>query len=94
MTYHKDQANLDLLAVKEKFRRMKTGTQIVLWLEKVAITAGSFNIFVQVREMNTEAITFYEKLGFLKLDKIEGFYRGVENGVVMAKLLRPMISAT
>jgi ribosomal-protein-alanine N-acetyltransferase len=94
MTYHKDQANLDLLAVKEKFRRMKIGTQIVLWLEKVAITAGSFNIFVQVREMNTEAITFYEKLGFLKLEEIEGFYKGVENGVVMAKLLRPMINAT
>ena len=94
MTYHKDQANLDLLAVKEKFRRMKIGTQIVSWLEKVAFTAGSFNIFVQVREMNTEAITFYEKLGFLKLEEIEGFYKGVENGVVMAKLLRPMINAT
>ncbi len=94
MTYHKDQSNLDLLAVKEKFRRMRIGTQIVLWLEKVAFTAGSFNIFVQVREMNIEAVTFYEKLGFLKLEKIEGFYKGVENGVVMAKLLRPMINAT
>lgn len=94
MTYHKDQVNLDLLAVKEKYRRMKMGTQIVLWLEKVAITAGSFNIFVQVREINTGAIAFYEKLGFLKLEKIEGFYEGVENGVVMAKLLRPMINVT
>ena len=94
MTYHKDQANLDLLAVKEKFRRMKIGTQIVSWLEKVAFTAGSFNIFVQVREMNSEAITFYEMLGFQKLEEIKGFYKGVENGVVMAKLLRPMINAT
>ncbi len=94
MTYRKDQANLDLLAVKGKFRRMKIGTQIVLWLEKVAVTAGNFNIFVQVRERNCGAITFYEKLGFLKLEEIQGFYKGVENGVVMAKSLRPMINAT
>lgn len=94
MTYYKDQANLDLLAVKINFRRVKIGTQIVLWLEKVAITSGTFNIFVQVREINTGAIKFYESIGFQKLDKIEGFYKGVENAVVMAKSLRPMINAT
>lgn len=92
MTYHKDQANLDLLAVKHNFRRMKIGTQIVLWLEKVALTTGAFNIFVQVRETNNGAIRFYEELGFLELEQIQGFYKGVENGVVMAKLLRPMIN--
>ena len=94
MTYRKDQANLDLLAVKEKFRNRTMGTQIVLWLEKVAVAAGIYNIFVQVRERNTGAISFYEKLGFQKLEDIEGFYKGVENGVVMAKLLRSMINAT
>lgn len=94
MNYRQDQANLDLLAVKVNFRRMNIGTQIVLWLEKVAIIAGVFNIFVQVRALNTGAINFYEKLGFQKLEEIQGFYKGVENGVVMAKLLRPMINAT
>ena len=73
---------------------MTIGTQIVLWLEKVAVAAGIYNIFVQVRERNTGAISFYEELGFQKLDDIEGFYKGVENGVVMAKLLRSMINAT
>ena len=94
MTYRRDQANLDLLAVKRKFRRTKIGTYIVMWLEKVAVTAGTINIFVQVREKNTSAIAFYENLGFVKLEEIRGFYKGVENGVVMAKLLRPMINAT
>lgn len=93
MTYRKDQANLDLLAVKESFRRNKVGTQIVLWLEKVALTGGIFNIFVQVRERNTGALVFYENLGFQKLDEVRGFYKGVENGVVMGKLLRPMVNA-
>jgi [ribosomal protein S18]-alanine N-acetyltransferase len=91
MTYHKDQANLDLLAVKEKFRRKKIGTKIVLWLEKVAMTAGCFNIFVQVRGINIVAIAFYEKLGFLILDREKGYYQGVEDGVIMAKMLRTII---
>ena len=93
MTYRKDQANLDLLAVKKESRRNRIGTQIVLWLEKVAVTAGAFNVFVQVREKNSSAFAFYESLGYQKLDKIPGFYRGVENGVVMAKPLRPIINA-
>src|SRR5262245_60307167 len=49
MTYRDDQANLDLLAVKQRFRRMKIGTQLVHWLVAVALTAGASNIFIQVR---------------------------------------------
>ncbi len=94
MTYRKDQANLDLLAVKVSFRRRNIGTQIVLWLERVAVTSGMFNIFVQVREKNLGALIFYENLGFQKLDEIAGFYKGIENCVVMAKLLRPMTNVT
>ena len=94
MTYHKDQANLDLLAVKKEFRRMKIATQIVLWLEKVAFTTGAFNIFVQVREFNVGAIEFYEQLGFQKLEHDEGYYKAVETAVIMAKMLRPMFYVT
>ncbi len=94
MTYRKDQANLDLLAVKEDYRRNKVGSQIVLWLEKVASTAGAFNVFVQLRESNSAAFTLYEYLGYEKLDVLPGYYNGIENGVVMAKSLRTMINAT
>jgi ribosomal-protein-alanine N-acetyltransferase len=94
MTYYEDQANLDLLAVKRSFRRMRIGTQIVSWLEKVALTAGAFNIFVEVRLRNTGAIEFYESLGFLVLDEQKGYYRGIEAGVIMAKTLRRMFNAT
>ncbi len=68
--------------------------QIVEWLEKVALTAGVFNIFVQVREVNKEAIEFYKKLAFITLDKENGYYRGVETGVIMSKSLRPMFNIT
>lgn len=94
MTYRKDQANLDLLAVKEDYRRSRIGSRIVLWLEKVATTAGAFNVFVQLRETNSGALALYENLGYEKLDVLPGYYKGIENGVVMAKSLRTMINAT
>ncbi len=90
MTYHLDQANLDLLAVKPPFRRRKIASRLIAWLEKVAATAGCFDIFVQVREMNAGAIAFYEKLGFQPLGKMTGYYQTVENAVIMAKSLRTM----
>ena len=85
MTYYQDHANLDLLAVKPGLRRMRIGTQIVRWLEKVAITAGVFNIFVQVRARNKSAVQFYESLGFSVLDVDKAYYRGTEAGVIMVK---------
>ena len=94
MTYYEDQANLDLLAVKQNFRRMRIGTHVVRWLEKAALTAGAFNIFVQVRSRNVGAIEFYESLGFLVLDEQKGYYRGIEAGLIMAKTLRRMFNAT
>ena len=94
MAYHDDQANLDLLAVKRCFRRMKIGTQIVQWLEEVAMTAGIFNVFVQVRAKNTGAVEFYKSLGFSVLDEKKGYYSGVEAGLIMAKSWRRMFNAT
>lgn len=94
MTYHDDQANLDLLAVRRSFRRMKIGTQIVAWLEEVALTAGAFAVFVQVRAGNASAIAFYKSNGFMVLEKIEDYYNGIEAAIIMSKSLRPMFGVT
>lgn len=88
MTYHEEHANLDLLAVKIRYRYQGIGRQIVQWLEKVALTAGTFTIFVQVRELNTGAIKFYKKLGYKIIDERQGYYRGQENAVIMSKDIR------
>ena len=92
MTYREDQANLDLLAVISDFRRLTVGTQIVQWLEKVAMTAGVSNIFVQVRASNMGAVKFYEGMGFHRLDEKKGYYRGVEAGLIMVKSIRLMFN--
>jgi len=94
MTYYNEQANLDLLAVKLNYRQQGIGKKIVVWLEAVALTAGSYNIFVQVRAINGGAIKFYQKLGFQIIDEKSGYYRGRETGVIMSKNLRAMIRAT
>lgn len=91
MTYQEDSANLDLLAVKSQYRRRGVGRQIVLWLEKVAQTAGIMNIFVQVRKTNCGAIRFYEKLGFHIIREAAGYYQGRESAVIMCKGVRQMI---
>lgn len=93
MTYYDEQANLDLLAVKHRYRRQKIATLIVNWLEKVAITAGIGNVFVQVRENNKGALAFYNNLGFTTIDKKYGHYRGIENGIIMSKSLREMFNS-
>ncbi len=94
MTYHEEHANLDLLAVKIIYRRRGIGKQIVKWLEEVALTAGIFNIFVQARKINNDAIKFYKKLGYEIIDEKSGYYRGQETGVIMSKNIRQMINAT
>jgi len=94
MTYRDDTANLDLLAVKIRYRRSGIGKQIVTWLEEVAVTAGIENIYVQVRKLNHGAIKFYKKLGFHVIEEMNGYYRGQETGVVMCKSIRPMTRAT
>ncbi len=94
MTYYEEQANLDLLAVKMIYRHRGIGKQIVKWLEEVALTAGIFNIFVQVRKINNGAIIFYKKLGYEIIDEKSGYYRGQETGVIMSKNIRQMIDAT
>lgn len=94
MTYHEEQANLDLLAILPQYRRKSIGTQIEKWLEKVALIAGIYNIFVQVREQNTDAIKFYESLGYVIIDKKEKYYNKIESGLMMSKILRKMFNAT
>ena len=88
MTYHENQANLDLLAVKIRYRYRGIGRQILQWLEKGALTAGIFTVYVQVREINTGAIKFYKKLGYKIIDERRGYYRGQETAVIMSKDIR------
>jgi len=90
MTYGRDNANLDLLAVKKPYRHRGVGRQILQWLEKVALTGGLANVFVQVRINNAAAIRFYEKLGFQVVEQVAGYYQQRETAVILCKGIRPI----
>lgn len=92
MSYAEDCANLDLLAVPARYRRSGVGRQIVLWLEKVARTAGIASVFVQVRKTNAGAIRFYRALGYLELAEAAGYYQGREAAIVMGKPVRSLVA--
>ena len=85
MSYGDNKANLDLLAVKCRYRRMGMGKSIVQWLETVATTAGIFNLYVQVRKSNTGAQKFYSSMGFEIIDEVPKYYRGQETCVFLYK---------
>ena len=91
MTYADQNANLDLLAVKLRYRRRGVGIRIVTWLEDVARTAGISNVYVQVRKVNRGAIKFYSKCGFQVIDELSGYYRATETAVIMCKSIGLMI---
>ena len=87
MTYYDETANLDLLAVKRQYQRNGIGTDLLRWLEKVALTAGIYDINVQVRKINRGAIRFYEAVGFEIYAEKAGYYQGRETGILMSKNL-------
>lgn len=85
MTYLRDSANLDLLAVKTGYRRRGVGSRIVAWLEAVARTAGIASVFVQVRKRNRGALRFYQQRDFRVVDEAAGYYQGRETAVILCK---------
>jgi ribosomal-protein-alanine N-acetyltransferase len=94
MTYRNNDANLDLLAVRQDCRRRGIARNIVEWLIAVAMEADVHSVYVQVRKLNTGAVEFYHKLNFQKIDELSGYYQGEETGVIFCKTLRPVFTAT
>lgn len=85
MRYNDDDAHLDLLAVAPEYRRAGLGRQLVEWLEKPALLAGIGAVYLEVRECRPDARAFYERLGYRKVKRIDGYYQGRESAVRMGR---------
>ncbi len=94
MQYDDTGANLSLLGVNAARRRRSIGTRIVVWLVQVAINAGIFDVVVQLREHNTDAKAFYQRLAFEPIDRVEDYYRSGEAALVMCKQLAVPVDQT
>jgi ribosomal-protein-alanine N-acetyltransferase len=85
MRYGDDDAHLDLLAVAPSYRRLGIGRQLLQWLEKCAVVAGTFSLTLEVRAGNEGAQLFYERMGYRTLAHLPGYYQGVEGALLMGR---------
>ena len=88
MKYADDEAHLLLLAVQAGYRRRGVGSALIAWLEATARVAGIALISLEARAGNAAARAFYRGLGYREVGLLEGYYRGVEDAVRIAKDLR------
>lgn len=88
MGYGEEAAHLNLLAVEPRCRRCGLGSRMVQWLEESALTAGTFEISLEVRSGNTVARKFYRALGYGEAELLPGYYDRVEDAVRLVRDLR------
>jgi len=88
MHYGRDTAHLNLLAVDPAHRRRGVARRLLTWLEETALTAGTFVIGLELRATNEGAFAFYHALGYRELDRVEGYYQGIETAIRMTRDLR------
>ena len=94
MKYNDDEAHLLLFAVDAEHRRRGMGSALLGWLEATALTAGIGLIYLEARVRNTGARAFYQHHGYREVAHIPGMYRGVEDGLRIAKDLWARPGAT
>jgi [ribosomal protein S18]-alanine N-acetyltransferase len=88
MDYKDETAHLILFAVHPCVRRLGVGSQMLQWLEAVALAAGISKIGLEAKAANQEARGFYVKHGYSVFERVAGMYLGVEDGVRLGKYLR------
>ena len=83
-----DEAEILNLAVKPVSRRRGVGEALVQALLELFGREGAAQVFLEVRESNAAAITFYERLGLCQIGRRPEYYRNpLEAALVLA--LRP-----
>ncbi|MBM4196353.1 MAG: GNAT family N-acetyltransferase [Gammaproteobacteria bacterium] len=88
MGFGDEAAHLNLLAVDPRFRRAGIGQRLLRWLEATALTAGTYEIHLEVRATNKVARRFYRALGYSEVDVLPGYYDRIEDAVRMTRDLR------
>ncbi len=83
-----DEGELNSIAVGSSFRRSGAATALLEAAVRDLVAAGVTKIFLEVREHNAPAISFYEKQGFLAAGVRKHFYDAPEeDAIVMVKTL-------
>ena len=85
MKYGDAEAHLLLLAVQPAAQRRGVGTALTRWVEGSALVAGIGQVYLEVRAGNAAARAFYERLGYVAVQALPGYYKAREAAVRMAR---------
>jgi len=85
MKYGDAEAHLLLLAVQPSAQRRGVGTALTRWVEASALVAGIGQVYLEVRAGNAAARAFYERLGYVAVQGLPGYYQAREAAVRMAR---------
>jgi len=80
-----DECSVNKIACQREFRKAGIGTRLLKHLIKEAFLVGARTFFLEVRDSNLEARSFYQKGGFVQAGRRKGYYADTkEDAVVMA----------
>jgi len=88
MRYADETAHLNLLAVTPSHRRRGVARSLLTWLEDSALTAGTFQVGLELRAGNAAARAFYAALGYHETGEIPGYYQGIEAAIRLRRDVR------
>ena len=83
-----DAAEIIRVAVLPEYREMGIGTKLIEKAVEEIMKKGMEDIFLEVRESNSNAIKLYNKCGFEECGVRKNYYSNPkENGIIMIKRL-------
>ncbi|MBI5573693.1 MAG: ribosomal protein S18-alanine N-acetyltransferase [Elusimicrobia bacterium] len=82
-----DEGHLTNITVKEKFRRKGIGSGLMKYIIDISYAMGIKKMFLDVRAINYQALSLYEKFGFKKIGVRKKYYSNSDDAVVMSKTL-------
>ena len=83
-----DIAELQRIAVTESHRRSGIASELLEAITTRARAGRADRLLLEVREHNEPAIAFYERHGFLEIDRRPRYYRDGATAIVMRRNLR------
>jgi [ribosomal protein S18]-alanine N-acetyltransferase len=84
-----DEAEVLNLAVREGYRRQGEGRALLEELLRQFANSGVSRVFLEVRESNREAISFYERMGFRQSGRREDYYREPQEAALVYEKNEP-----
>jgi ribosomal protein S18 acetylase RimI-like enzyme len=82
-----DIARITILSVTHPYRKKGVGTALIQSFLNEMMKLHIKHVDLEVNTQNTDAITFYEKHGFVVTDTIRGFYQSGDDACIMRRSL-------